>query len=191
MSNTTAAQSASDISETENLRLQALRNVIYHNARRYALEGASRWINFFVILAGTATAASLGNVLCVDERVVSLVTGAITTVLGACSLIFDFAVRAKNHEILAKEYFRLLGEIDGAINPGPQEEAGWKKSFAEIAANEPPTYRALDALAMNEAAQAIFGDEMRMLKVSKTQRLFKHILSYGGTTFPYDEPKRT
>lgn len=165
------------------LRLQALRNVIYHNARRYWLEALYRWTNFLVVLSGTATAASMGPILKLPQETVTLALGALTAILGASSLVFDFAVRAKNHEIIAKQYFALLGEIDGTVAVSAEDVAKWKKAFAEIAANEPPTMRALDAVAQNEASQAIFGDDVRLLEVTWYQRAFKNVWAFGGAVF--------
>lgn len=178
-----------EITGPDYLRLQALRNVIYHNARRYWLEALSRWTNFLVVLSGTATAASMGPILKLPQETVTFSLGALTAVLGASSLVFDFAVRAKNHEIIAKQYFALLGDIDGTVAVSAEDVAKWKKSFAEIAANEPPTMRALDAVAQNEASQAIFGDEVRILEVTWWHRIFKNIWAFGGTVFD-EKPSR-
>lgn len=167
------------------LRLQALRNIIYHNARRYCLESISRWINFCVVLTGTATAASLSQFFHIEEKFVSLILGAFTAILGASSLVFDFAVRAKNHEILAKDYFRILAEIEGTVSATEGDIAKWRKYFAEVAANEPPTMRALDAMAQNEASQSLFGDDVRILRVNWWQRALKNVLPFGGTVFNY------
>lgn len=170
------------------LKFAALRNSIYHTKRRDRLERVSRLVNFLILLAGTAVATSFLTAFGIDEKINALVLGGATTVLAGLGLVYDFAVRAKDHEHLAKSFYELLSDILGTAHPSEEKLAEWRRRFSKVVSEEPPPLRALSALAHNEALQILDGDDAPILKVTWYERAFRNVRSYDGHIFPHIDP---
>lgn len=175
--------------QVEGIRFSCLRNVIYHGARRRALTGYQRFSNFMLIMLGTASVASATELIAIPDYNVTALAGVAVAGLSSLQLVFDFASRAKEHDFLFRDYFRLLGEVDGTIDADKVLVAKWKGKLAEIASSEPPVLRALSAIAYNEAAQAIWGDRRQILAITWAQSFFRHVWAFHGAVFQYRDPR--
>jgi hypothetical protein len=162
------------------LKFKALNNALYHTARRQRLETWSRVTSFFVIVAGTATVVDL-----VKDTGYAPWIGLAIAAIGAAQLVFDFAGRAKNHELLQKRYYDLLGRMHETLAPTDEQCASMMAEILRISGEEPPTYRALDAVTYNEALDSIYGDERSAyrLRIEWWQSLTRHVIPYNGTAF--------
>jgi hypothetical protein len=159
-----------------NIRFNVLRNALYHSARRRSLERWNRIFNFAVVLLG---AAAFGEAL----RHVGLgpqIIGAALAVIGALQLVLDFGRQARDHQVLQRDYYGLLADIEETPDPTPAQIAAWQGRMIRITADEPPTLRALDAKAYNDALAATeyFPPEER-LHIPLHHRLL-------GSLFPFD-----
>lgn len=166
------------------LEHNALRNALYHTARRQRLEFWSRLLNFLVIVGGASTVAQMAT-----EGGFGMWIGFAITIVGALQLVFDFAGRAKNHEILQRRYYDLLGRIKEAGGDLPVKvRSQIMGEIARISGEEPPTLRALDAVAYNEATNTIHGDAGAIwrLPITPWQSFTKHFLHHNGV--PFDRP---
>ncbi len=163
-------------------RHQALRNALYHLARRGWLDGWNRLFNLLVIIGGTSAAADLtrGN-----SQAYLLLGGAIA-LIGALQLVFDFGGRARAHETLQRRYYSLVADIQSRIVPTVQDCADWEAEMSRVAADEPPTLRALDAVADNQATAALLGSSRPRLQVTRFENLTRQILSHNASVFPVD-----
>ena len=163
------------------LRFQALRNALYHTARRRVLEGWGRWLNFLVIVGGAASVTQALQASAAGPWMV----GIAITVVGALQLVFDFAGRARSHEILQRRYYDLLGRIEETGEAPDAARAAFASEVARIAGEEPPTYRALDAIAYNEALDALHGGGAghQKCRMSRWQSLTRHWLHHNGADF--------
>jgi hypothetical protein len=177
--------------QREDVRFHVVRNIIYHSARRRALETVNRVMTFIVILLGTATASGAMKIFGAGPEVNALVLGGLVTVLASLQLVYGFAVRAKDHEILQRDYYRLLAELDRKTQPDEETIANWRGRLAEIGSAEPPVMRALDAVSHNEAAQAMYGNDVPLLKVGPLQALLKNVFSFSGAVYPEEFAKKT
>lgn len=166
--------------DPDNIRFNVLRNALYHTARRRHFEQLSRWLNFAVVVLGTATAASFASIAAAGGAVL----GGASAVIGALQLTFDHAGRAREHQILQREYYRLLARIEALAEPTAENIAEWRSEMLLITADEPPTMRAIDAKAYNDAigATEIYPNSERLhipAKVSFLGRWF----SFDGYDF--------
>ncbi|MBT9370304.1 hypothetical protein [Rhizobium sp. CSW-27] len=165
------------------LRHTALRNALYHVARRGWLDGISRILNLAVIVGGTAYAADIAK----GNTNATLLLGMITAVIGALQLVFDFGGRARDHQLLQKRYYDVLAAIEENRAPNLDDCARWKAELTRIYADEPPTLRALDAIADNQATAAIMGARKPRLHVTFYESMTRHIFMHNSGTFHVNE----
>jgi hypothetical protein len=165
-------------------RFDALRNALYHTQRRSFFDTLNRLINFLVVLVGASVAAKLASLLKFDS--IWLELGVIF--LATSQLVFDFSRRGMEHEFLQRRYYELLSEMDA--DPEVNSESAkrkWSAKLVTIAADEPLTMRALDAVAYNQALDAMYDDpeiqkEYRQ-RVSMWQYALRQFFSFQRTNF--------
>jgi hypothetical protein len=166
--------------QLKDLRHTILRNALYHIARRAWHERINRFFNLFVIIGGTAYVANFAQG---DVRW-NLALGLSTSIIGAMQLVFDFGGRARDHQILQKRYYDIRAAIDENTAPTSADCAKWKADLTRIYADEPPTFRALDAIADNQATAALYDAVKPRLKVNWWQRLTRNIFVHNAGAFP-------
>lgn len=166
--------------EVFHLRHMALRNALYHSARRGWLDGWNRFYNFVVILGGSASAARV--IASGSSGDISL--GLVIAAVGASQLVWDFGGRARTHEFLQRRFYDLMAEIDMTTQPTRSLCAEWRSKITLAAADAPPTLRALDAIMDNQATAALRGAKSPRLHVRWYQRRFRHIWPFISATFP-------
>jgi hypothetical protein len=156
-------------------KFDALRNAIYHVARRNYFDLLNRLLNFLVVILGASVAGKVANVVHLDEH--ALEFGVLFA--ATAQLTFDFSYRARTHEILQKDYYKMLAEIE--LDLAPDQKRYDAKLFT-IAADEPMPMRALDALAYNAALDATTSDpeikKRNRLWVPRIHRLLRHIIAF-------------
>tara|TARA_R110002124_G_scaffold284368_1_gene461527 strand:+ start:42377 stop:42895 length:519 start_codon:yes stop_codon:yes gene_type:complete len=162
----------------EELEFNALRNALYHTARRQRLEGYGRVLNLAVILGGAGTIVDFSKDLGFNPWL-----GLLVAVVGALQLVFDFSGRASKHEVLQRRFYDLLGRISESTEIDDTGRGQLNGELMRIYGDEPPTMRALDAVAHNEARDALFGDEHPRLKIHWWANFTRHFLAHNGTEF--------
>lgn len=166
--------------DRENLYFNVLRNALYHTARRNWYERVTRWFNFIVVVlsatAFTGLFASFG--------LTPVVSGAAIAAIAAYQLAFDPAGHSRDHHVLQREYYRLLGEIEANPDSDDRQLALRRGEMIRITGDEPPTMRAIDAKAYNDAIDAtgIYDSDQR-LKISLWVRLLGGFFTMDGVTF--------
>ena len=140
------------------VRFDAVRNALYHTARRRSCERLAQVMNFLVIVLGAATVGNLLESLGVSALIGvdnTVLTGSGVAMVGGASMAFDFAGRAANHRQLQSDYYRLLADIVRAGAASKDRAAEFDAQLVAIYANEPPVRRAVDAKAYNDALDAL------------------------------------
>lgn len=161
------------------LQLNVMRNALYHAGQRRRYERYTRWSNFLVIILGASAMADLSRFVEIPGGVI--LPGLLTTVLGALQLVFDFGGRARDHQVLQRDYYMLYAEIDQVISPTDEQIAVFASAMSRIAASEPPTMRALDARAYNDALSGLGNwPEGERLHIPFRHRLLGAIQSFDG-----------
>ncbi|TPE45079.1 hypothetical protein [Amaricoccus solimangrovi] len=166
--------------DADNLRFNTLRNALYHTARRRHYEGVARYFNLFVILLGTAAVSDMLGVYGITQAQI----GAAVAIVGALQLVFDFGRQARDHQVLQRDYYRLLAEIEADTEPTTESLAQWRGEMMLITADEPPVLRAVDAKAYNDAldASGVYPLTER-LRIPWYQRLLGRFLSFEGFSY--------
>lgn len=154
----------SDLKTREGLRFHALRNALYHTARRRWLEAANRVVTFLIIILGTAAAANLGRFL--GFQAIETVFGIATAALGALQLVFDFGGRARTHQTLQQKYYELLARVESMTDDDPAVLCQLAGDLVRIYADEPPIADVPDAVAYNAAAKALGATDIACFKIS-------------------------
>lgn len=173
--------------ETHAIRHDTLRNALYHIARRAWLERMSRLLNLAVILGGTSYAAQVTT----GSPAWTLALGLGSATVGAIQLIFDFSGKAHLHERLQRRYYILLASIEAKRDATAEDCANWRAELMQIYADEPPTFRALDAIADNQATATSYGSGQPRLKVNLWQSLTRNIFLHNAGQFPEQKGWRT
>lgn len=140
--------------DRDDLRFHFLRNALYHTARRRVLEGRARFSNFCVLALGTTSAADALGGFGVSQGLLGLAVA----VVAALQFAFDWSGRARTHEFLQRRYYETLADIEAERDLSDADCARFESRMALCAAEEPPTYRALEAFTHNEALDALYGD---------------------------------
>jgi len=170
-------------------RFDALRNAIYHTERRSFFDLLNRGFNFLVIILGAGVAAKVATNLRLGEYWLEMAVVFFAT----AQLVFDFGSRARTHEFLQKRYYDLLREMEESEHD--KNLAHWSAKLLTLAADEPMTMRALDALAYNKALDALISDpeEIRLhrLYVSFLYRRLRHVIGFQGVQFKPTAEHRT
>jgi hypothetical protein len=94
-------------------KFDALRNAIYHTARRTFFDSINRKLNFLVIIFGAGVAGKISGLLHMPE--ILLEFGVL--IFATAQLTFDFGYKARTHEFLQRKYHEMLAEIE--LEPAP------------------------------------------------------------------------
>lgn len=166
----------------EMIRFNALRNALYHTARRRQLEWWSRFFNFLVVALGAAAIADFTTSIGFSQ----ILIGVAVSTVGTLQLVMDFAGSARTHQRLQRDYHEVLAEIEEADEPTPHLCRHWEGKLYRIAGDEPPVLRALDAKAYNDAIDAsdesLFPRDQR-LYIGFWARLAGSFFQFNGTEF--------
>lgn len=164
--------------QVRDVKFNALRNALYHAARRSGLETLNRFVNLIVIVSGAAAVSDLFGPM-VDVRWFAFAA----TVAGALQLVCDFGGRAKEHEFLQKRFYDVITDIERSRTATEDDLCRWRADLVTIYADEPPTMRALDAIAYNNAGDAL-NMPMR-IKIGFWRSLMRHILPFNDWSGPW------
>ena len=160
--------------------INALRNALYHTAQRRLFENRARWLNFLVVALGAAAVSDALKPI----GITPLHLGGFTALIGALQLTFDFSGRARTHELLQRDYYEALAKFQAILEPDPVQIAAANAGLTVIMADEPPTMKAKDARAYNDAIDAtgLFPKGER-LHVPLWHRIFKNIFAFEGSDY--------
>jgi hypothetical protein len=166
------------------IEFNALRNALYHTARRQRLETWARILNFATVVGGAGTIVAVTDAMPATWKA-GIWLGVLITIVGALQLVFDFSGRARTHELLQRRYYDVLSRVKEAGELSAETCSSLAAEISRISGEEPPTLRALDAVAFNEATDTLWGDDGTpyRLKVSFWQNLTKHLLHHNGVAF--------
>jgi hypothetical protein len=158
-------------------KFDALRNAVYHTARKNFYDAFNRLLNFLVIVLGAAVAGKVSKLFPIEELWLEFAV----LIVATAQLTFDFGFKARTHEFLQRKYHEMLADLE--LDPSSELQK-WKSKLQTIAADEPMPMRALDALAYNAAIDATYFDANERAKnrvwVPVSHRLLKNFLARNG-----------
>lgn len=153
---------------------------MYHTQRGAFLDGLNRLISFLVILLGASVVSKVANGTWLELGVVFFAT---------IQLVFDFGTRAMEHQFLQRRYYEILAQMDMDAESAADPEAAkkWSAKLLTIAADEPMPMRALDAIAYNQALDAMHDDaetqQQFRQQVTTWQYLLRNFCAFQHTNF--------
>jgi hypothetical protein len=162
------------------LRFDVLRNAFYHSARLRHFEWQHRALMFLIVLFGTAGVADATTGFIGQKSL-----AAITALLATVDLVLDLRGKAQRHDSLKQRYFMLLAKIDELPTADFGQIAKWRGKVNRITAEEPVTYRVVDALAHNEALETMGLNEDEKIHVTRFQYARRHWTAAHGVSMPY------
>lgn len=176
----TSAEAAEESVNADDLRFSALRNALYHTARLQHYSRIHRWIMFFVIALSMAGIAKVA-----ENWVGSQWIGAITALLAAVDLVLDLRGKTELHNTLRNKYYLLLADVEKCPKPTVGDVCEWKSKLHLLAAEEPGEFRGVDAIAFNEAVDALGRDDNHKLVIPKYISVLAHLHPFRGVSFAY------
>jgi hypothetical protein len=163
------------------LRFDAMRNAIYNSSRRAFFETLTRFLNFIVVASGALAFSDLITQWwpLVDARVLA----AIAALAGLLQLVFDFGGRARTHEFLQRRFYEVLAEMAETRNPDEAKLDAWEATLNRLYSEEPPPFRALDAVAYNAAVDATDMHKEGRIPLKLRHILLKQFWRFSGSAF--------
>lgn len=163
--------------EIAGLEFQLATEVAYHTGREAWFGGLQR-LTLFINVA-------LGAGLLADYIDVKL-AGFLVALASTLDVTFDFAGQARRHRDLRGRFSALAEEIaDRRCDP-----LGVRRSMLRLNADAPPSYRAAEAIAYNQALAGLGRDKDYRLVVPIIQRLLRHCWPFGGTSYESIKDRR-
>ncbi|MDP9836649.1 hypothetical protein J2T09_001394 [Neorhizobium huautlense] len=136
-------------------------------------------MSFLVIAFGASAAADIAAVL--EWSNWAKYAGMTAALIGALQLVFDFSGKARDHQSLQRDYYYLLAEIEEYPNADDERLAVWQAKMTRIAGDEPPTLRALDAKAYNDALSGLGTFELeKRIVIPWHHRLLGQVWAFEG-----------
>ncbi|RUX97440.1 MULTISPECIES: hypothetical protein [unclassified Mesorhizobium] len=166
--------------EPSKINFDALRNAIYHTARRNYYDLLNRMMSLIVVAAGAGAVADFERNLASPAALAFAATMA-----GLLQLVFDFGGRARTHEFLQRRFYELTADIAEVEKPTPLKVRTWEATLNRLYAEEPPPMRAMDAIAYNAAAESLGSDKSKRIKVTWWQSLNRYWWAFNGAEFPF------
>lgn len=147
--------------DRDNLRMNVLRNALYHTSMWQFFDKLSRSANFIVVMLGASVVGSVATRFAIEPMWIGLIIAA----LGTGQLVFDFAGSARNHQTLQREYYHLLADFEANLDATEHDLAIFYSRMIRIAGDETPTKRAVDARAYNDALDALgtYDNDQRLI----------------------------
>lgn len=159
-------------------RSYALESAIYHKAREGFLDLCHRGSLALVLIGINAVVVAL-----LKEPKIAAYVVAIPAVLASIDVAFGFASRARDHRELAAEFVSVVHTLSSAASPAEVRDAVAR--YYSACAREPATFEALQALAHNQACDALEDPADRGPRhvVGLPFRVLRNVLRFSATRF--------
>ena len=166
------------------------RSARYHAARRAFLDFWHRVLMVVVLLSGSAAIAMLNDAIGGGGAFELTITMIIPTLIGAFSAVWNLPGRARDHEFLAREFYRIAKSID--IEEADRDKVRkWNEMILDAYAEEPAVYHALNAECYNAATAARIRDSKRLLHVRWYHHMLRNWIRFSERDFPLVEKEST
>jgi hypothetical protein len=174
------------MASTKSVHFDALRNALYHSARRGYFDAVNRILSLIIVAAGTGAVVNVGQLagIPIDAAVFAF----LAALAGLLQLVFDVGGKARIHEFLQRRFYEVVADV--AEQPDADEKvlAKWQATLSRLYAEEPPPMRALDAIAYNAAVDSLGYPAAKRLVVKWYHSLMRNVLPFNGASFDYQQP---
>jgi hypothetical protein len=154
------------------------RAIRYHNSRKIFFDSLGDWTNFLTILGGGCVvffvAASTTG-----RSTAAIVFGALVSALTALDLVLGYAVKARQHADLSRQFYELEQKMaDIGDSPIEEELKTIIRARLEIEAKGPFILRVLEATCHNEVARAMGWPSTDLAEIGFWQDIFKQFFDF-------------
>jgi hypothetical protein len=134
------------------LRFDCLSSVGYHSSRELFFDRLNKFLTGTQVgLQTAAVAAIIGK----PDSQLGIIVALISALAGVFSLVIDPAKMAREHRSLRTRCHEILAELEERT-PTMTVLGTWRARKQRISADGPPSYRAAQALAYNQAVDSIY-----------------------------------
>ncbi len=166
----------SNATSLDDLEFNCLRSAYGNQDREIFFSFLHRSTMFLVVLGGTATFGALtSNVEWVRPQYIAFSI----TCLGLLDLVFDLSGKARIHSSLRHSFLSLLADVKSSDAAAEKLERNLHLLYAE----EPPTYRAVEAMAFNAAVRSLGKDSTEQLRIPLIHRFLRHLIPFASADY--------
>jgi hypothetical protein len=171
-------------------RFDAMRNSVYHTERAAFLDKLNKAVNSLVIILGASAFSDVAKRWAFDEKYIQFALLLMATI----QLIFDFGGSAKDHRFQQTRYSEALADMEKIPVWDDEAERTCSARLVTIGGDEVQTMRALDAVAFNQALDALHGGTPAQvnyrLHIGWFHYAFKQIFAFSRTQFMPETQRR-
>lgn len=149
-----SASAKSNEVDRHNLRFGLRELIAYHAMREQALARLSRLLTGVQVFLATSAIAAMTNTL--PFGAVALT--AISAFAGVVLLVIDPAGGAREHRSIRSRYHDILADVE-EVGSEPSLLLTLRAKRERVAADSPPAYRCVQAIAFNAAINAIYPED--------------------------------
>lgn len=156
-------------------RCDVERCMVYHAHRRSFFDFLHKLTMLAIIVVSSAVIADFFG---------SLPTlGVVVAILAALDMVFDYSVKARDHEFLYRRYAELDADFYARTEIGNDLLLELEGRYRRLVADEPPHYKSLNALCHNEVMIAQGQDTKCLVPLRWWHRWFMHWVRFEGRDF--------
>lgn len=178
--NPTRREATAEAPLMSDVMFNALRSAYTNEDREWFFSALHRLIMFVVTLSGTVAFATIVQTSSVEKVGYFAL---VVTVLGLIDLVFDLSGSARQHGFLRHRFLEVFGEAHSS--EAPVETLNQK--LLKLYADEPTTFRIVDAVAFNAAASTLGRPDGKMLVIPLWCRILRHLIPAATRNFPSRE----
>ena len=168
----------------EGLNFDIEKSMRYHQRRRSFYDKIHKGFMFIVVLLGSASFSGPVETLSLGSLSSAEIFAAIITVLATCVLVWNPSHKARDHEMLFRQFGELAIGIRTATKPDRTSYDAWLKERMNIETNEPPIYWALEADCDNEVRRAWGeGRDKKLVDIGWLSRLTMNLHRHDKISF--------
>lgn len=159
------------------------RSYRYHAHRRAFFDTLHRFTMLGVVICGSAVMA--------DGFGDAKWFGAIAGLLAALDMVYSYSNKARDHEFLYRRLMELSSRL-AIIAPGTDAALDEiDRLYHQILADEPPPYRAVNALCHNEVMLRHGKGQDWLVDLTWWQRRMMHLVRFETEPFPVNRSRQT
>ena len=140
-----------------------------------------------VLISGSSAVAALNGAFGADaeDAITLTIVMLVPTVIGAISVAWNITDKARDHEMLARRFYRIARTI--TVEKADQEHVkGWQADILAVYEDEPAVFHALNAECYNAATTARIRSPKELLRVKWHHHLLRNWRRFSQKDFPLE-----
>jgi hypothetical protein len=176
--------------EFDGLNFAIEKSLQYHQRRRAWFERWHKFGMFLVIVLGSAAFGDVARTWPALSWATPATLGLVIAVIAAGDLVFGFSRKARDHEVLHREFTRVAIDLRAATARSEEVTRSIQARRLEIETEEPPIYWALEASCHNEVTLAWGRQHHGLVELEWYHRFFMHVFRFEKSQLRLSTPKQ-